>query len=283
VIRRTNRKWQGKTYHTYYMDVDPGGEMVKLPGVTTILKMWPKGDVLVNWAARTVAEFVADNWEQVQALYPMGRAAVVDNLKFQHRNRMEAAAATGTEVHQLAADLVAGAQVDVPDHLVARVTGYAKWLDEWQVDPIGVEQTVASRKVGYAGTFDLAARIEAGPWQGRNPLLDVKTGRGAYGEAGLQLAAYASADCRMGPAGDELPPYPIDCTGVVHVTDEGVAVYPTAKDPAAITRQFEVFRHLAWLHRQVPYVDGVRGGAPGLIDLDHPLYASGDPGAGWEG
>lgn len=281
MLRRTNRKWKGKQYHQYFLDLVPGGELERVPGVTTVLKAWPKGDVLTNWAARAVAEFVADNWEAVQALYPMGRDAVVNNLKGQHYAVRDTAAATGTDVHQFASDLVAGTPVDVPEHLVRRVQGYAKWLDEWQVDPIGAEQTVASRRVRYAGTFDLAARPGSGPWAGRSAMLDVKTGRGAYGEAGLQLAAYASAELLMGPGGDELPMLPIDCTGVVHVTEEGVAVYPTAKDPDAIARQFEIFRHVAWLHRQIDYVNGAKG-QPGIIDLDHPLYASGDPGAGWE-
>lgn len=274
MIRRTNRTWKGKQFHNYFLDLVPGGELERVPGVTTILKAWPKGEVLTNWAARTVAEFVADNWDTIQALYPMGRAAVVDNLKGQHWQQRDTAAATGTEVHALAADLVAGAGVDVPPHLVRRVQGYAKWLDEWQVDPIASEYTVASRKVGYAGTADLAARVEAGPWKGRNVGLDVKTGRGVYGETALQLAAYVSAEVLMGPDGDELDPYAIDCTAVVHVTDDGVAVYPLAADPATIARQFEVFRHVAWLHRQLKYVDG-------LIDRDRPLYASGDPGEGW--
>lgn len=282
MLRRTNRKWKGNTYHTYYLDVPPGGELVKVPGVTTILKCWPKGEVLTNWAARAVAEFVADNWEQIQALYPMGRDAVVSNLKGQHWARRDAAAVRGTDIHAYAADLVTGAAVEVPPHLARQVTAYAKWLDEWQVDPVAAEFTVASRAVRYAGTADLAAVPGAGPWAGRRPLLDLKTGRGVYGETGMQLAAYASADILMGPDGGELDPYPIDCTAVVHVTDEGVAVHPLAKDPDAIARQFDIFRHLAWLHRQLAYVDGVKGGAPGLIDPDSVLYASGDPGAGWD-
>lgn len=282
MLRRTDYRFKGNTYHRYFLDVVPGGELERIPGVTTILKAWPKGEVLTNWAARAVAEFVADNWEAIQALYPMGRQAVVDNLKGQHWAVRDAAAAKGTDIHRYAADLVVGTQVDVPEHLVRQVQGYAKWLDEWQVDPIAAEFTVANRKVRYAGTADLAARPEAGPWAGRNALLDVKSGKRAYGEAALQLAAYASADILAGPGGSELDPYPIDCTAVVHVTEDGVAVYGTAADPATIARQFEIFRHVAWVSRQVEYISGDRT-SPGVIDMDRPLYASGDPGTGWDG
>lgn len=282
MIRRTDRKFRGNTYHNYFMDRTPGGELERVPGVTTLLGAWPKGDVLVNWAARVIAEFVADNLDAVNALAPMGRDALVANLQGQHRNVRDTAAAKGTQVHQYAADLVAGAQVDVPEDLARRVQGYARWLDEWQVDPIGAEQTVANRQVWYAGTFDLAARPEAGPWAGRAALLDVKSGKRPYGEAALQLGAYACAPILMGPDGTELDMYPIDCTGVVHVTDEGVAVYPTATTPEIIARHFEIFRHVAWVQRQVLYVNGDWDKRiPGVLDTDRPLYVGGDPDAEW--
>ena len=72
---------------------------------------------------------------------------------------------------------------------------------------------------GYGGTFDLLAYDR----DGRTVLADVKTGKGVYREAVLQLAAYGMATY-VAPANSPTA-YPMvepDRYVILHVTEEGV-------------------------------------------------------------
>jgi hypothetical protein len=117
---------------------------------------------------------------------------------------------------------------------------------------------VASRKWGYAGKFDLICRIGAGPWAGRCALLDNKTSKGVYGETGLQTAAYASAEF-MALDDREEPLPPIDCTGVVHVTETGTVFHPLADSPEQIEKHFKIFSHIAYVAKQTDYIGAIVG------------------------
>src|SRR2546426_12762917 len=104
-IRRKNH---GKG-HSY---VDANG--AKVPGVTTILGDGVPKPALINWAAKTTAEYAVDHWEDLSALGPSARLKELNGARFADR---DAAARRGTEVHGLAERLVAGAEVEVPEPL----------------------------------------------------------------------------------------------------------------------------------------------------------------------
>ena len=53
--------------HRYWLDGKP------IPGVTTLIGKGLPKPALPNWAARTVAEYVVDNPEQVDQLRSLGR------------------------------------------------------------------------------------------------------------------------------------------------------------------------------------------------------------------
>lgn len=228
----TLTRYETRWGHGYKLD----GRPVK--GVTTLLNKGLPKPALTPWAARTVAEYVADNPDQVESLRTMGRRPMVDALKGVPWQSRDEAAVRGTEVHHLAERLVHGEQVDVPEHVAGHVEGYVKWLDEWQPEPVWTERPVASRKWWYAGTFDLIAKIDGAMW-----LCDVKTAKGVYGDNALQIAAYANAEFLLDEDNTEVPLPQIDRLGVLHVRADGTELYPITDPDAA----WKDFLHAAWV------------------------------------
>lgn len=241
------------TAHRYWLDGKP------IPGVTTLIGKGLPKPALPYWAAKSVAEYVADNPEGVEAFRATGRGPMVAALKEIPWQRRDEAAVRGTDVHAIAEKVIRGEAVEVPDHLAGHVEGYVRWLDLYDVEAIHTECAVANRASWYAGTLDAIIRFGRGPWAGRTVLADWKTSSGVYGETGLQTAAYARAEF-MAPAPDVEDPLPaIDCTGVLHVTDSGSQFYPLAADPAVIDAAFAVFRHVAYVASKTDWIKGLVG------------------------
>lgn len=221
--------------HRYKLD----GEWV--PGVTTLLGKGLPKPAIPYWAARTVAEWVADNPDLTEDLKRLGgRGPTVAFLKELPWQKRDDAAIRGTDVHTLAEQLVHGEQVDVPEHLAGRVHGYVDWLDKAQPEPIWTERPVANRAWWYAGTFDLIAHMGGETW-----LLDVKTSSGVYGEMALQLAAYANAEFLLDADGAEQPMPIIDRIGVLHVTEYGTSLYRAPE--GVLQAAWKDFLHVAWV------------------------------------
>lgn len=240
--------------HRYWLDGSP------IPGVTTLLSKGLPKPALTYWSARTVAEYVADNPDGVEQLRALGRAPMVAALKEVPWQKRDEAAIRGTDVHKLAEQVIHGEPVNVPEHIEDHVEGYARWLDEFGVEPLHTETPVAHRAHWWAGTFDAIVRFTRGPWAGRIVLADWKTSSGVYGETALQTAAYASAEF-MAPDGEEIPLPAIESTGVVHVTDGGSQFYPLNHTPADIAEAYGVFRHIAYVANRTDWIKA-RVGAP---------------------
>jgi hypothetical protein len=226
--------------HRYWLDGKP------VPGVTTLLGKGLPKPALPYWSAKSVAEYVVDNPEQVDNLRSLGRGPAVAALKAIPWQARDEAAVRGTDVHKLAEEIIHGREVDVPEHLLAHVEGYVRWLDEFSVEPILTEFQVASRTHWYAGTGDAVVRIGDTAW-----LLDWKTSKGVYGETALQTAAYAGADWYLADDGTETPIPEVDRIGVVHITDAGTVLRPFRDRDAA----WKCFRHVAWVASQVPSIE----------------------------
>ena len=224
--------------HRYTMD----GKAVQ--GVTTILnKALPK-PALPYWAAKSVAEWVTDNADGVEQLRSMGRAPMVEALKNVPWQTRDEAAIRGTDVHALAEKLIHGESIDVPTHLVSRVQGLAKLLDEFGVQPLLTEVSVGNRKLWYAGRLDTVSTIGLDNW-----LLDFKTSSGVYGETGLQTAAYSSAEFYVEDDkwDDEKPLPHIDRIGVIHITEDG----STLHELGDIKDNFKMFQHAHYLASRI--------------------------------
>lgn len=259
LTRRINR---GRG-HSYELD----GERVA--GVTTILSEGFPKPALIDWAARTVAEYVAERLDVdvddghvgadtlVDALRTLGRGnrynrwpadgtvsrlALIETLKGAHREDRDAAARRGTEVHRLASELVAGLEVDVPSELAGHVDSYIRFLDAWHVAPVLVEAVVINRAHHWMGTLDLVADLADGlRW-----LLDIKTTRtGVYPESALQLAAYRNAEHYLDDNGTEQPMPKVDRVGAVWVRADGYDLIEVDAGPDT----YRTFRHVQRIAR----------------------------------
>lgn len=249
--------------HSYLLDG------TKASGVTTVLGDGVPKPALVGWAARTIAEFVAERLEidadtgavradeMVKALakidadskYPkfpkdgtVSRLGIIEVLKGLHWNERDRAARRGTEVHGYAEQIINGTEVDVPDELLGHVDSYLKFLDDFSPQPVLVEFVIGHRAHGWMGTGDLIADLNDGlRW-----LLDIKTARsGIYPETALQLSAYKAAEFYLDTAGVEHPMIPVDRVGAIWVRADGYDLIPV--DAGAAT--YKVFRHVQQVAR----------------------------------
>lgn len=220
--------------HRYWLDGKP------IPGVTTLIGDGLPKKALVYWAAKSVAEFVADNTEQVRESFEwMDRNQLVAMLKETPWSQRDKAAVKGTDVHAIAERLLADEEVaDVPEHLAGYVEACVAFLDTWKVRPLVVEKPVAHRTHWWAGKPDLIGELP----DGRIVLFDWKTtASGIYPETALQLAAYSHAEFYAPDPDTETPLPPIDLCAAVHLRQDGYDVIPVKGDDEA----YKLFRHVA--------------------------------------
>lgn len=210
----------------------------KLPGVTSILDMLPKG-YLKYWAAKVVAEEAVADIVALANLVDRNPEGAIDYLKRAPDRNTRKAADTGTDAHDYFERQARGEVIDlstVPENLQIFVRHYDEFLQVVQPEILFLEETVWSDTHRYAGSFDAFAKIE-----GESVWVDNKTTRsGVHEEAGLQLSAYRHADYLLRPDGTRVPMPKADGGAVVHVRPEGWKVVPVACGP----EQFEVFLHL---------------------------------------
>jgi hypothetical protein len=186
----------------------------RVVSVTTIINGGvPKH--LVPWAARLVAEAVADMPSTVDALREMGRDALIAALVELPDQAKRKAGVRGTEIHRFAEQVVHGEAVEPPPDIADAVAGYARWLDATEFEQVLVERPVGNRFNAYAGRFDVLGMLHGECW-----LLDVKTSRAVYGDTSLQCAAYARAEFYVDDDGVEHPMPHVDRIGVLHVQPE---------------------------------------------------------------
>lgn len=217
------RKDTAKGHHY----VDANG--LRVPGVTTILGDGVPKPALINWAANATADAAVNRWEELAGLAPAARLDALRRARYEEKDR---AANRGTQVHGFAEQLVKGESVDVPEELAGHVESYARFLDDFKVEPVHVEFSVVNYACGYAGTGDLIADLHA---IRSRLLLDLKTNRsGIFGETALQLAAYRFAEVLVTADGEQPMPL-VDGCAAVHVRGDGYDLVPVTADP-------EVFR-----------------------------------------
>jgi hypothetical protein len=205
------------------------------PGVTGILSVIDKSAALMSWAARQTAEAALalvtepTGTEDVTGvnvgpllalLNAVGREGAVKALTSRSSWKRDEAASLGTEVHNLADQLIRGVldTSQVPARAVKHVTAYTEWwgASGWTVR--ASEAMVVHPVNGYGGTIDLLCQDR----DGRTVLADIKTGRAVYQEAVLQLTAYGLATYIQTDAGTFLMPRRIDRHVILHVTADGV-------------------------------------------------------------
>lgn len=224
------RRIQRGRWHSYELD----GQ--RLPTVTGLIRDGIPKPNLIDWAARSAAEYAADHVDDIARLE---RDAAVDLIKTAHRRTTSAAAAKGTEIHRYAQTLAAGETVEVPEAAAGYVDAYMAFLDQWQPEIIAVEAPLVNRRWRYAGTFDLLQRLRGVGLA----VVDVKTGgTGVWPETCLQIAAYRAAETYVDVDGAEQP-MPATVAGyALWLSDTGsYELLPVESGPDI----FAVFLHVA--------------------------------------
>jgi hypothetical protein len=195
----------------------------RVPGVTTINDQGVPKPALINWAGNTTAEYAVDHWDELGMIAPAARLKRLQRARYED---VDKAKNRGTEVHRAAEKLLAGKSAQVPEEIAGHVDSYARFLDEFKVEPVHVEFSCVSYRWGYAGTADLDAWLML-PERGRTRLLmDLKTSRsGVFGETALQLAGYRYAD-KWVVDGLEVDPPLVDFCAAIHVRGDGYDLVP---------------------------------------------------------
>lgn len=211
----------------------------RVPGVTTLIDQGKPKPALINWAGNATAEAAINRWDELADEPPATRLAKLKRARYDEK---DLAANRGTEVHKLGEALVHGEAVDVPAELHGHAAAYSKLLDEFKVEPVAAEFSVAHYGVGYAGSGDLIAYFTL-PRIGRKLLLaDLKTNKsGIFAETALQLAAYRYAQVLLADGTDtERPMLEVDGTAAIHITPTGAHLVPVTTNDAV----FRAFRYV---------------------------------------
>lgn len=220
-----------KRGHKYELD----GKEVK--GVTTLLGGGMPKPALPYWAAKMVAEYVADNFNNLDTFLSRDREAAIKHMKMVPWTERDKAAARGTDVHAIAETIIHGGSSEVNAEIVDYVNGYVSWLDAWEVVPVLTEKTIANRTHWYAGTFDAILTFKSGPYAGKTYMCDWKTSKAVYGEMAMQLVAYAKAEFYLDEEGKEQPMPEVDGLAIVHITPNGTTFHEVT-DPAYAWESF---------------------------------------------
>lgn len=251
----------------FYVNPETGE---KVPGVTSIVSMLPKG-FLKFWAAKTTAQAAVDHLGEVVGIaLRSGPETAVDFLKRAPDRDVNAAADAGTAAHDVFEALANGQPVG---RLAPSVQVYAdhfkSFLDKVQPQILHTEQTVWSQTHDYAGSFDAFGIVDGIPtW------LDWKTTRsGVHEEVALQLAAYANADFIIEADGAQHPLPKGDAGAVLHVRPEGWALVP-------VNISAEVFGHFLALRKTFTWEHDHKRNAlgPAAYTSDEPAPAKPKPG-----
>lgn len=191
--------------------------------VTTILNGGIPKPALKAWGEKLVAATAVakrEIWQQ------MDSDEAVDWLKRAPFRETDKAAAKGSDIHEWCEAYVLGQPIPDPPLLQQPYCdAFKAWLDQAKPEYEMTEASVYNRRHHYAGTLDAIAVCHGKRW-----LLDIKTGKGVYGEVSLQLAAYRAAEF-IGVGDQEVPMVEVDGCAVLHVTPKGCDFIPVEAGP----------------------------------------------------
>ena len=205
----------------------------RVPSVTNI-KDKKAIKALTYWAAKEAAQYASDNIAKLATLKPDEIFTLVKSAPFAKTSAKEESSRVGDVVHGWVDRHIKGeriSQAEIADPFFTDLNGKQEPLTKsgartaqnmWRqfgaivktYNPkwVASEFTVWSDTHGYAGTADWAARIA-----GALVLGDTKTGKQAYEDTAVQLAALANADVILMPDGTERPLPHFDKFAVMHL------------------------------------------------------------------
>jgi genome maintenance exonuclease 1 len=188
--------------HIHTLDGKP------LHGVTTILKVIGKGDVLVQWSANKAVEYIEKR--VVIGHYNVATQTgsiefdgafddILNKAKTAWKDNRDKAGEKGTEIHGWVEVLINkainenGGYIKDEGILNKQVNHFVQWAIENNVKFLKAEQSLYSRTYWYGGIADIICEIDGIRFVG-----DVKTSSGIYPEHFIQTSAYAKALIEMG-------------------------------------------------------------------------------------
>ena len=217
------------------------------PSVTAVLAGGVPKPFLPAWAAKAAAEYAVANLDRLRLLPARQAVAEVKAAPWAAR---DAAAGLGDLVHAaVQAHATGRPRPDLPPEAAPFLAAFDQFTADHQPGWLASEQTVVSRRYGYAGTLDAICTLG-----GRVTLLDVKTGRGVYPEACLQLAAYAHADFAAAPDGTETTLPPIQAGAVLHLRPGGYQLVPVPVGQAVLEAFLAALAVFRWATDLAPHV-----------------------------
>jgi hypothetical protein len=198
--------------HSYTLDG------VTVPSVTTITKLGAVDPFSIGAAwgfklgAEGAVEVAADDLSALESYESLRE--VLKERGATPWSKRDKAGERGTNVHS-AFEAIAqdGAIIDPDDYPETErgyVRGVLKWIEDYEPEFEAVEVIVGSRTHGFAGRYDLRARIG-----GELAIVDLKTSKGLYpAEHFPQIAAYELASVEIGYP-------PTDAQFVLRVSNAG--------------------------------------------------------------
>lgn len=243
IVTRTFK--DGRTTHWYKKD----GQTLKGRGVTTLLGNGLPAPALIKWTGNTVAECALDERDIWEPLAERDRATAYEYLRSAADRDRDAAGNRGTQVHNLAEQIMNDEEVDVPDEILGHVDRFIEFMTDWQPEILLVEVVGINHKYNYAGKFDLYVKLDGWHADGRPAyvLLDIKTARsGVFEKDALQLTAYRHFDeiaeaTEDGKCWDLAPMPQVDAVAVLHLSADAYRIVPV--DPALDRQLFAQFLH----------------------------------------
>lgn len=223
------------------------------PGVSSIVNQMPK-PALTPWAAKMAAEFAVANIESLYKLVDIDPAAAIDLIKGAPWRSSGTAADNGTEVHHytelIARAIMAGEKpsFSVPKDVMPYLKQYARFLKEFDVEPVLLETTVIHTEPGqdYMGTFDFLGRLRA---LGDDlVIVDTKSGAsGVWPSSAIQQTGYRYAESYWdGEAGELKPMPPVAATFGLWLRPEGFALIPLESTEAELEQWRRLRGSLEW-------------------------------------
>src|SRR5262245_11324780 len=114
----------------------------RVDGVTTILSNGVPKPALIDWAARTTADYAVDHSDELADQTSTKRLRALEQARWE---TSRAAMARGTDIHDLAMRLAVGEQVEPPEPIAGYVDSYLQFVEDWQPREILVETPVFNK------------------------------------------------------------------------------------------------------------------------------------------
>lgn len=221
----------------------------KVPGVSAIKGMLPSYG-LTKWYKNFTADYCLNNLDELLRLLAKndrdGAHALVAGSTDRYSRR---AADRGTRVHErsenLLRDVLAGKKSTfrVSKEEMPYLRNMARFVSEFEVEPVMLETTVWSQEHDYAGTFDFMGHIKG--YEGLS-IVDYKSGQsGIYPDAGVQQTGYVWADSYIDDDGNFQPMPEVKQAFGLWLRPDGWALHPLRTDEV----MWDVFLHLREVYR----------------------------------